>query len=605
MIQSRLLRRLSHPISIVGLVIIGVGFVASLIGLVAELGGDHPSPYQGLLTFVLYPSVSMVGGGILLVGVLLERRHARKLREAKEKWHPTLQLSDRRHRIIVWGLSIFTLAFVSSSVVGAYHAFEFTESKSFCGELCHEPMEPQFVAHGNSPHAQVACTTCHVGAGVTGYVEAKLAGLHQLKQMILDDVPRPIVASAEKRAVVSESCETCHAPDEMAAVELGSSVRYGYDLANTERPLRLMFRRSLDPELGNHWHSGLEISFRAADDRERRIPWVRVRRSDGSEAIYEDRTWGQQSAGVALLEERPMVCIDCHSRPAHRFENPDHAVNSAIASGEIDPALPSIKKIAVAAVARDHGEDVEASVRSFVEGYYRDNLSERVLERAGPLDRAIGAIARIHSENSFATMQTNWRTHPDHDGHRESPGCFRCHGGQHSSTEGTTLLDDCATCHLFFEKERGTESLLAISPDGASFHPFRHEDHPMHECWTCHKESGSPYESCSSCHKDQVGGHAMKFECSICHQPGKVEADPTNCGTCHPRGDSPMHSHVEHGTCLDCHAPHNWNVAAESCAASGCHEGTGSEYLEQYRDAFLGIGFTMQGLTVPRSARKP
>ena len=65
MITSRFLRRLTHPVSIVGLVIVGVGFAASLIALVGELGDEEASAYQGLLTFVLYPSVAGLGLAVL------------------------------------------------------------------------------------------------------------------------------------------------------------------------------------------------------------------------------------------------------------------------------------------------------------------------------------------------------------------------------------------------------------------------------------------------------------------------------------------------------------------------------------------------------------
>lgn len=603
MITSRLLRRLSHPVSLLGLTVTGVGFAASLIALVTELTGEESTAYQGLLTFVLYPGIAITGLFITSIGVLLERRRSRKLSAASEEWHPSLDIAQRRGRVALWALGCFVLAFAGSSVVGAYHAYEFTESKSFCGSICHVAMEPQFVAHQSSPHAKIDCVRCHVGPGVSGYVSAKFSGMRQLKQVLLDTVPRPIRAGEEKIAIVSEACEECHRPDLLPDSQLDTSVRYGFDLASTERSLRLLFRRTRDPLQGTHWHSGLEISFRAEGARAERIPWVRVRRSDGSETVYERATGHGPGGGPELGEEREMSCIDCHSRPAHRFEPPENAVDIAIARGEIDRSLPSIKKIAVAALSRDHGGLGTDGVEGFVKEQYRTSFDGRVLAREETLGEAIASIRRIYSRSVFPEMQVDWTTHPDHVGHRGSPGCFRCHGGQHTSADGRTLPSECATCHEFFEKARDSADLTAIPADGSSFHPFRNENHPVHECWTCHSESASPYEACTSCHAEAASAHGMRFECSICHVPGSSTVGDVSCGPCHPTGDSPLHRQQGHGSCLGCHQPHGWTVSAGSCATSGCHVGTDPAWAAANREGFHGVGFHLLGLPVTRTPK--
>jgi len=40
-----------------------------------------------------------------------------------------------------------------------------------------------------------------------------------------------------------------------------------------------------------------------------------------------------------------------------------------------------------------------------------------------------------------------WGIYPNYLGHTDSPGCFRCHDGNHSSADGRTISNDCATCH--------------------------------------------------------------------------------------------------------------------------------------------------------------
>jgi hypothetical protein len=436
---------------------------------------------------------------------------------------------------------------------------------------------------------------------VGGYIDAKISGLRQLKQVLTDSVPRPIHAGEEKVAVVSATCQDCHQPHLMSTSELDTTLRYGYDLANTERQLRLLFHRSHEPTVGTHWHAGLQITYRAADERKQRIPWLKVRRRDGSEAVYEDPSWAASSVGAPLGEERTFVCIDCHSRPAHRFEPPDVTVDRAIAYGEINRSLPSIKKVAVAALSRSY--DGGSGVEEFIHEYYRTRFGGRVLERRESLGRAIETIARIHATNIFPEMQVNWTTHPDNLGHRGFPGCFRCHGGEHRNAGGETLVADCAACHEFLEKSRDSQTLTAIAADGSAFHPFRHEDHEVHECWSCHTQTASPYDACGSCHAEEKGIHDAQFECSICHEPGRVEVDAGKCGPCHSVRESPMHVQSGHAECLSCHAPHTGSVAAGSCAAAECHAGADAAYEAAHRAAFLGVGFQVQGLPVTRTPK--
>jgi hypothetical protein len=92
----------------------------------------------------------------------------------------------------------------------------------------------------------------------------------------------------------------------------------------------------------------------------------------------------------------------------------------------------------------------------------------------------------------------------------------------------------------------------------------------------------------------------MRFECSICHKPGapRVAGDATSCAPCHPLGGSALHVANGHQSCVSCHEPHTWTVAAASCAASGCHEGTVAGYLEENLPAFGGVLSTMSGLPV-------
>lgn len=70
--------------------------------------------------------------------------------------------------------------FLMLSAVGSYKAYHVTESVECCGETCHAKMKPELTTHNLGPHTRVAGVECHVGAGGSWFVLAKISGSHQL-----------------------------------------------------------------------------------------------------------------------------------------------------------------------------------------------------------------------------------------------------------------------------------------------------------------------------------------------------------------------------------------------------------------------------------------
>ena len=54
------------------------------------------------------------------------------------------------------------------------------DSVQFCGQVCHEVMEPEFSSYQVGPHARVGCVQCHIGSGAPWFVRSKLSGLRQV-----------------------------------------------------------------------------------------------------------------------------------------------------------------------------------------------------------------------------------------------------------------------------------------------------------------------------------------------------------------------------------------------------------------------------------------
>ena len=147
-------------LSLAGVVIVLTSLFMILFLFIVTLTMKEQAVYLGLVTYILLPSVMIVGLLLIPLGMLREIRRERLEGAHPAPGWPKIDLAEPRHRhaffIFVTGTAIFVLL----SAVGSYEAFHYTESVQFCGTLCHAVMEPEHTAHSNSPHAKVACAAC-------------------------------------------------------------------------------------------------------------------------------------------------------------------------------------------------------------------------------------------------------------------------------------------------------------------------------------------------------------------------------------------------------------------------------------------------------------
>jgi hypothetical protein len=57
-------------------------------------------------------------------------------------------------------------------------------------------------------------------------------------------------------------------------------------------------------------------------------------------------------------------------------------------------------------------------------------------------------------------MNVSWGSYPNHIGHTESTGCFRCHDDSHSTSEGDVISQDCNICHSVLAMEEEDPEVL-------------------------------------------------------------------------------------------------------------------------------------------------
>lgn len=487
-------RRLIHnTISTVGIILAASSFFAALTLIAIDAARGFANPYLGILTYLVAPAFLVGGLALIVAGLLVERRRRRRLAPGEVPKHLRIDFGNPRHRLAFGIWSGVAFAFLLITAVGSYRTYNFTESVTFCGRTCHTVMKPEYTAYGLSPHARVACVQCHIGPGADWFVKSKLSGTYQVYATLFHKYPKPIPAPVKNLRPAQQTCEQCHWPRAFYGNAERIEQHYLEDEANTAWTIRLLLKiGGGDPVRGRvggiHWHMNIadKVEYIATDSARQVIPWVRITDQAGNTTIYQSGNSPLTPAQVDSAQPRVMDCIDCHNRPSHDYLAPATAVNLSLSTGRLSAALPSVKRLAVAALSAQY-PSTEAALRAIA-----DSLSAayRDVADSAAVGQAIAEVQQVYRENFFPEMGVSWRAYPDNIGHMIFPGCFRCHDGDHRSPDGRVVSHACDVCHVIIGEGSGPES-DTISPQGLEFR------HPV-----------------------DIGGAWTELACTECHSGG-------------------------------------------------------------------------------------
>src|SRR5438067_1353452 len=367
-----------NPISLLGVAVALVALANILFLFLIDFISERPSPYIGILGYMIMPGFLLLGIILIIVGSVLQRR--KKIIEGEVQRYPCIDLNDPNQRSTVAFFASFMVVFVMMSAVGSYKAYEFTDSVQFCGQLCHSVMNPEYTAYQLSPHARVGCVECHVGAGATWYVKSKLSGARQVFATAFNTYPRPIPTPVHNLRPAQETCEECHWPKKFYGAQLKIFNHYSSDEKNTHRQIRMLIKTGGgDPATGApegiHWHMNIanEITYVAADEKHQIIPYIHVKDMQGRVTEYFLKDSSMTKEQIAKAGRHRMDCVDCHNRPTHIYVPPDLSVDQSIAAHRLDASLPYLKQQAVAALTAKYDtteaamEGIAKSLRDFYE----------------------------------------------------------------------------------------------------------------------------------------------------------------------------------------------------------------------------------------------
>jgi nitrate/TMAO reductase-like tetraheme cytochrome c subunit len=478
-----------------GSFIMVASFGLGCVLLVSELFINTGNPYVSLATFTVPPAGLTLGGALLALGALLKWRERKKNRAPRSL--PVLDLNNRRSLVALFTGGIAAVLFLAISSVATYRAYHFTESTEFCGTVCHKVMEPEYEAHKNSSHARVDCVSCHIGSGAEWYVRAKFSGLRQVYAVLTSDYDMPIKTPIHNLRPARDTCEQCHWPAKFAGSKERILWRYWFDKDNTPSRYHLLMKvGGVNPASGRregiHWHidSKETVSYWARDERRFDIPWVEVRRADGTRTVYRS----EDVADPPPAQLRQMDCIDCHNRPAHVMLAPSELVDMALAEGQLDRHIPYMKRNAVEILSVAYGSRDKAR-RGIAEGVRRhfpvDGGDMTADEQAG----VVATLTALHDRHDFPDQGASWRTYPSHLSHKVTLGCFRCHDDRHKAPDGKVISRDCNLCHDLIHQAYGEAAYGPVTFRTREFEhpPGREIPYGERLCSECHDPKVSWY----------------------------------------------------------------------------------------------------------------
>jgi hypothetical protein len=220
-------------------------------------------------------------------------------------------------------------------------------------------------------------------------------------------------------------------------------------------------------------------------------------------------------------EARRMECFDCHNAVGHPFRNPVDVLDDAIASGRIDRSLPLAKARGAGLI--DAAGDLAGSREERAARIDKLIAEQQAKTPTKPEDKPKeAAFAAVMKDILLSTSVAghdghalSWKSFPNHAGHNNFPGCFRCHDGKHFNEKGEAIRLQCTLCHDLpqVKQENGKGSvpstvMAGVTPPASHAEPNFMHDHRLRLD-----------ESCSACHgKLEFGREGGNF-CSnpACH----------------------------------------------------------------------------------------
>ncbi len=462
--------------SLIGAWMTTITFPILLVSVILDMQGIIHNPVFGFVVYLIIGPLFITGLLLVFLGLFFF--------EGKEdvgiftyeylKGHFTAGERFIKVRKLIFLATVLTLINVFIISLTAYSGYHYTESVSFCAQLCHSVMAPEEVAYENSPHSRVACVECHIGEGAQWFVKSKISGARQLVAVVTGSYSRPIETPLHGLRPARDTCEACHRPELFHGDKLQVINKYLPDEKNTHVQTVLRLKVGTGGYQGTeangiHWHVSPEnkITYTHSDRGREHINEVTLTKQDGTQVVFlseEAQESSETQEGGHEGGTREMDCLDCHNRPTHIYLGPNKALDQKLAHDTIPQSLPFIKKMGYELITKEYSSKEEAknNIATVLRSWYRENYPELVKNNMPLLEKAIAGVQAAYVENVYPEMKITWNTYDNFLGHSDDSGCFRCHDDSHATSTGETISGDCDTCHVILAEEEENPEVLSI-----------------------------------------------------------------------------------------------------------------------------------------------
>ena len=458
-----------------------------------------------------------------------------------------MRIQMGRKALMLGSVTTIVAVLVGLAVVGAagIAGWEYSNSNAFCATMCHDVHPEEIQAHKVGAHARVNCVECHMGRNSTLHLMAlKPTHAKELWGMIVG-YERPLASGTLRPS--REACESCHYPAAEHHDSITIKAHYAADEASTESRTKLVLHTGVGTvreasAKGIHWHIQNEVSYVSLDVQRREIPWVEVKKPDGTKVTYIDAASKVTAQQIAAQEKRVMACYDCHNQVGHPFTNPAVQVDNAIAAGRIDRKMPNTKARALelieasAKFAGPREERAKAIDKLIADATAKANVATGYKDQ----EKTFNAVMKeILLTASFEEKGFTWKSFVDHTGHNDSAGCFRCHDGKHFNEKGEAIRLQCTLCHglpqVAIENGKSTvPSTITNDPSPKSHEAANfmreHADLKDETCEKCHGtplkkgKSGGNFCANPACHGRTYPGVDLSVEAPVKAPPAPAPA---------------------------------------------------------------------------------
>jgi hypothetical protein len=160
-------------------------------------------------------------------------------------------------------------------------------------------------------------------------------------------------------------------------------------------------------------------------------------------------------------------------------------------TGTVSKKIPFIKKVSMDILKQTFSDRDTAliSIKDEIINFYKTGHNDFLAQNSDMINNSVSAIQKAFSQNNFPGMKVTYDVYPEHIGHLETEGCFRCHNDAFKSGTGRTITRDCNLCHTIVGQGKPGMMQFTAVRDTLEF------QHPV-DIGTAWKET-----NCSECHR--------------------------------------------------------------------------------------------------------